>query len=94
MSRNNLHLIKRQKKNDKNKKASADAISLLFDKAPNEKNLTKKNFKNIINILLNKISDLKTKQDNLENISNLVAEQNKELLCHNEILIKELKNKM
>ena len=93
---NALNQIKRKKKKlDNNEvKANIDAVSLMFDQSLTEKQLSKKNYRVAINLLLNKINELKIKQHELERNSNVVIKHNHELMRQNEYLIREIKSSM
>jgi len=58
------------------------------------KQLSKKNYKVAINMLMNVINEMKEKQNDLEINSNVVINQNKDILLQNEFLLKEIKSKM
>jgi len=75
-------------------KANVDAVSLMFDQSLSEKQLTKKNYKVAINILISKINEMKSKQSDIENNTNLMISHNTELMNQNEFIIKELNSTM
>ena len=89
-----LNLIKRKKKIDKIESKNNDALSLMYNQQLSGKQLTKKNYKAAITSIMNKLSDMKEKQNDLELSSTFITNQNKELLSHNEYLLKEIRSKM
>jgi len=75
-------------------KSNSDAIAQMFNQPIQGKVLNKKNYKMAINLIMNKMNEMKEKQRELEINSNFVADQNKELLMQNEYLLKEIRSKM